>query len=288
MRGCPAFNRPCGVVGTALEAPHPLVILVLYCPHSVSEGDTMPQFDGEVAIVTGGNSGIGAATARLFAREGARVVIAARNQERGDQVVREIVEAGGEAVFIQTDVSREAQIEACVRATLEHYARIDIVFNNAGIGGGLGGWSEPTESWQQMLDTTITGIYQMCKRVVPHMEAQGGGAIVNMSSIAAEHHPMPSTTPSARPGLSYNVAKGAAEAYTRALAVEAGVLNIRVNCVRPSWIETPMTTAGHRRTKEVAKPSFQGRQALKTTGQPEDVAHAVVFLASPAARFITG
>ena len=88
----------------------------------------MPQFDGKVAIVTGGSSGIGAGAARQFAREGARVVIAARTQERGDQVVREVVEAGGEATFIQTDVSQEAQVEACVRATLDRYGRIDIVF----------------------------------------------------------------------------------------------------------------------------------------------------------------
>ncbi len=248
----------------------------------------MPQFDGEVAIVTGGNSGIGAATAKLFAHQGARVVIAARNQERGHRVVREIVEAGGEAAFIQTDVSQEAQIEACVRATVDRYGRIDIVFNNAGIGGGMGGWSEPTDTWQQMMDTTITGIYQMCKRVVPHMEAQGGGAIVNMSSIAASHRSLPDATSSARSGLSYNVAKGAAEAYTRALAVEVGPLNIRVNCVRPGWIETPMTTVDPKRWNDVSKPYMMSRQPLKTAGQADDVANAVVFLASPAARFITG
>ena len=248
----------------------------------------MPQFDGEVAIVTGGNSGIGSATAKLIAREGARVVIAARNQERGDRVVREIVEAGGEAAFIQTNVSQEAQIEACVRATLEHYARIDIVFNNAGIGGGLGGWSEPTESWQQMMDSNITGIYQMCKRVVPHMETQGGGVIVNMSSVAAVHHSLPSTTSSASSVLSYNVAKGAVESYTRALAVEVGPLNIRVNCVRPGWIETPMTTSEPRQWDDVNKPQLWSRQPLRMVGQAEDVAHAAVFLASPGARFITG
>ena len=248
----------------------------------------MPQFDGEVAIVTGGNSGIGGAAARLFAREGARVVIAARTQERGDQVVREIVEAGGEATFVQTDVSQEAQIEACVRTTLDHYGRIDIVFNNAGIRGMAAGRSEPTESWQQMLETTITSTYQMCKRVVPHMEAQGGGAIVNMSSIAAVQSNTSDTSPFGSTDLSYSTAKAAAEAYTRALAVEVGLLNIRVNCVRPGWIETPMTTASRLRFDEVSTPFFRGRQPLKTTGQPEDVAHAVVFLASPAARFITG
>ena len=248
----------------------------------------MPQFDGEVAIVTGGNSGLGAATARLFAREGARAVIAARNQERGDQVVREIVEAGGEAVFIKTDVTQETQIEACVRATLDHYGRIDIVFNNAGIGGSGAGASEPTDAWQRMLDATITATYQMCRRVVPHMEAQGGGVIVNMSSIYAVQSYMPEPASSRGWDHSYSTFKGAAEAYTRALAVEVGPLNIRVNCVQPGWIETPMTMKDRRQWDEVIKPAVLARQALKTAGQRDDVAYAVVFLASPAARFITG
>ncbi len=248
----------------------------------------MPQFDGEVAIVTGGNSGLGAATARRFAREGARAVIAARDQERGDQVVREIVEAGGEVVFIKTDVAQEAEIEACVRATLERFGRIDIVFNNAGISGSGAGVSEPTDAWQRMLDATVTATYQMCRRVVPHMEARGGGAIVNMSSVYAVQSYMPGGASKGGWDHSYSTAKGAVEAYTRALAVELGPLNIRVNCVRPGWIETPMTMRDRRRWDEVIKPAVQARQALKTAGQPDDVAHAVVFLASPAARFITG
>ncbi len=246
----------------------------------------MPLFDGDVAIVTGGSSGIGAATAKLLAHEGARVVIAARNQERGGRIAGEIEAAGGEASFIQTDVTQEAQIEACVSGTLKRYGRVDIVFNNAGI-GAMGGWSEPDESWRQMLETTITSMFRMCKLVVPHMEAQGGGAIVNMSSIKAVQGNLPKH-PIAGLALSYHTSKGAAEAYTHALAVAVGHLGIRVNCVRPGWIETPLTGIGRRRTEEVTKPYFRGRQALKTIGQAEDIANAVVFLASPDARFITG
>ena len=247
----------------------------------------MPLFDGDVAIVTGGNSGIGAATAKLFAREGVRVVIAARNQERGAQIVGEIEGGGGEASFIQTDVTDEAQLEACVSGTLDRYGRVDIVFNNAGI-GAMGGWSEPDESWQQMLETTITSMFRMCKLVVPHMEAQGGGTIVNMSSIKAVQGNLPGLHPLAGLALSYHTSKGAAESYTRGLAVELGHLGIRVNCVRPGWIETPLTGIGRRRTEEVTKPYYRNHQALKTIGQAEDIAHAVVFLASPGARFITG
>ena len=247
----------------------------------------MTLFNGQVAIVTGGNSGIGAATARLFASEGARVVVAARSRERGEQVVQEIAAAGGEASFIQTDVTQEPQLEACVSDTLERYGSVDIVFNNAGI-GAMGGWSEPDESWRQMLEATITSMFHLCKLVVPCMEAQGGGSIVNMSSIKAVQGNQPDHHPLAGLALSYHSSKGAVESYTRALAVEVGLLGIRVNCVRPGWIETPLTGAGRRRTEEVTKPYYRSRQALKTIGQAEDIAHAVVFLASPAARFVTG
>ena len=130
------------------------------------------------------------------------------------------------------------------------------------------GRSEPTESWQQMLETTITSTYQMCKRVVPHMEAQGGGAIVNMSSIAAVQSNTSDTSPFGSTDLSYSTAKAAAEAYTRALAVEVGLLNIRVNCVRPGWIETPMTTASRLRFDEVSTPFFRGRQPSRRRASP--------------------
>ena len=249
----------------------------------------MPRFNGEVVIVTGGNSGIGAASAKLFASEGARVVIAACNQERGEQVVHEIAEAGGEAAFIQTDVSQEEQVQACVQATLDRYGSIGIVFNNAGVSSGtIGSWQEPTDSWQRKLKASITATCQMCKHVISHMEDGGGGALVNMSSLLAVQTNTPDDSPIESGGLSYHVAKGAAEAYTIALAVEVGPLNIRVNCVRPGWIETPMTLAYEPRWSEVVKPYVTRRQAIKNVGQADDIANAAVFLASSQARFITG
>ena len=247
----------------------------------------MAQLDGQVAIITGGSSGIGAATAKLLASRGARVVIASRDEEKAAPVLQEVRSAGGDADFLQTDVTDEAQLEACVQNTLERHGRIDILFNNAGDAAD-GAWSEPTESWQRMLETTVTATYRMCKLVVPPMANAGGGAIVNMSSITAVQGTLPDYSPIHGLALSYHTSKGAIEAYTRALAVEVGAMNIRVNCVRPGWIPTPLTGEGRRRVEQVTRPFFVGRQALKTSGQPEDVAQAVAFLASPAARFITG
>jgi NAD(P)-dependent dehydrogenase (short-subunit alcohol dehydrogenase family) len=247
----------------------------------------MPQFDSQVVIVTGGSSGIGAAAVRRFAAEGAGVVIAARDPEKAAAVVNEVRNAGGEASFIQTDVRQQEQLEACVQETLDRHGRIDVVFNNAGA-GWHGSWSESSESLHEMLETTLTATWRMCKLVVPHMEAQGGGAIVNMSSILAVGGTLPDYNPLHNIVLSYGASKGAIESYTRALAVEVGPLNVRVNCVRPGWIPTPLTAAGRRRTEELTKPFFVSRQALHTPGQPEDVAEAALFLASSHARFITG
>ena len=247
----------------------------------------MSQLDGQVAIITGGSSGIGAATARLLAGQGARVVIAARDQARAMPVLEGIRSEGGDADFVRTDVTDESQLEACVHGTLERHGHIDILFNNAG-DAASGAWAEPTESWQRILETTITATYHMCKLAVPPMANAGGGAIVNMSSITAVQGTMPDYSPIHGLALSYHTSKGAIEAYTRALAVEVGGMNIRVNCVRPGWIGTPLTGEGRRRVEQVTRPFFVGRQALKFSGQPEDVAQAVVFLASPAARFITG
>jgi NAD(P)-dependent dehydrogenase (short-subunit alcohol dehydrogenase family) len=247
----------------------------------------MFQFEGQVVIVTGGSSGIGAAAARRFATEGASVIIAARDPQKATAIVSEIRSAGGAASFIQTDVRQEEQLAACVQETLGRHGRIDVVFNNAG-SGWHGSWSESSESLHEMLETTVTATWRMCKLVVPQMEAQGSGAIVNMSSILALGGTLEGYNPLHGIVLSYGASKGAIESYTRALAVEVGPLNVRVNCVRPGWIPTPLTAAGRRRTEEVTKPFFASRQALHASGQPEDVAEAVLFLASSHARFITG
>jgi NAD(P)-dependent dehydrogenase (short-subunit alcohol dehydrogenase family) len=215
------------------------------------------------------------------------VVVASRGPENGERVAKEVRAAGGYATFIQTDVADEAQVEAMVQESVSYYGGIDVVFNNAGA-GPRGAWQEDEESWRHTIDTVVSGTFYVCKRVVPIMEARGGGTIVNMSSIAALSGNLPDYHPVHGLALSHHTSKGAIDSYTRALAVEVGGMNIRVNCVRPGWIATPLTKRNKERAETVTAPFFVGRQALKYNGTSEDVAHAVMFLASPLSRFITG
>lgn len=245
------------------------------------------KLKGRVAIITGGSSGIGEATAMVFAREGAHVVIVARDKDKAERVIDRVVKVGGVSSFIKTDVRSEEQISQCVEQIIALHGRIDIVFNNAGA-GWHGSWSESGESVKEMFETTTTATWRMCKQVVAHMERQGGGSIINMSSILAAGGTLPNYNPLHGIALSYSASKGAIESYTKALAVELGRLNIRVNCVRPGWIPTPLTAAGRRRTEELTKPFFMDRQALHVAGETSDVAEAVLFLASDDSRFITG
>ena len=144
------------------------------------------RLEGKVAIVTGGNSGIGEATAHTFAREGARVAIMARREAEGTAVQSAIRDSGGEATFIRCDVSNRQQVDAAVQATVDAYGRIDTLFNNAG-GGGPGNFpDEEDEVWARVLNVNLTGTFYMCRAVWPHMIAGGGGCIVNMSSVAAQ------------------------------------------------------------------------------------------------------
>ena len=246
----------------------------------------MPRFDGQVVNFTGGSSGLGAVTAKLFAQQGSKVVIAARGAERAGEVVQEIEAAGGEAAFIQTDIADEEQIKACIQGVMDRYGRIEVVFNNAG-SAPRGDWMESSESWSHTLETAANGTFYMCKNVIPHMEAAGGGAIINMSSIAAVTEHIPKGTPDFTQGLSYNATKGAVESYTLALAVAVGKMNIRVNGVRPGWFPTALTLKDPERGA-VGSKFFLERQSLKFHGDPQDIANAVLFLASSEARFITG
>ena len=247
----------------------------------------MRQFDRKIVLVTGGSSGIGEAAAKLFAEQGAIVVIASRGHENGERVAAEISSSGGDALFLPTDVGVEDQVESAIRAIVDRYGGLDIVFNNAGA-GPRGAWHEDENSWHHTMETVVVGTFYVCKRVVPILEARGGGAIVNMSSIASISGHLPDYNPVHGLALSHHPSRGAIDSYTRALAVEIGGMNIRVNCVRPGWIATPLTQRNMERAQKVVAPFFVERQPLKYNGRSEDGAQAVVFLASPAAKFITG
>lgn len=239
------------------------------------------RLDEQTAIVTGGGTGIGAATARLFARQGANVVVANRRTKTGEQVVNEIMRNGGEASFISTDVADIAQIQAMVKHAIDRYGRLDILFNNAGFGIVTPFWEMDDEEWERIISVNLTGQFMCAKYVVPYMLEQGGGAIVNMSSVLAY---------ATFPGLTgYTTTKTAIIGMTKAMSLDLARMNVRVNCIVPGSVDTPMMWQDYppedlpRIEKEAAEAVPMGRVA-----PPEEIASAVLFLVSPAASLITG
>lgn len=246
------------------------------------------KLNGEVAIVTGGNSGIGEATVRRFAREGAKVAIMARREREGEAVRDSVNADGGEAIFVQCDVADRARVDAAVQTVMDTWERVDVLFNNAG-GGGPGNFpDEADDVWNRVITVNLTGTFYMSRAVWGHMAAGGGGRIVNMSSVAAQRgfskkmYDLVGRGPSA----SYYAAKAGVDALTRYMAGMGGQHNIRVNGVRPGQIITPaVDTGGGRHSLEAM---FDFIQILDGKGYPEDVANTVMFLVSDEARFLTG
>ena len=237
------------------------------------------RLEGKVAIITGGAHGMGAEEARLFAREGAKVVIADIREEDGHKVEAEIAEAGGEAAFVLLDVSKEDQWEQAVGQAVAKFGKLDILVNNAGIGGSGETDFTSTESWDRLMDINAKGVFLGMKHAIPEMEKAGGGAIVNISSISG----MVGQT-YVHPG--YNASKGAVRLVTKAMAVQHAKSGIRVNSVHPGSMP-PMLTSGLRGDggREEARMAAipMGRE-----GRPIEVANAVLFLASDDASYITG
>ena len=246
------------------------------------------RLEGKVAIVTGGNSGIGEATAHLFAKEGAKVAIMARREEQGLKVQEAIRQEGGEATYISCDVMDRKAVDSAVEKAIATFGAINTLFNNAGFGAGQNFPDEDDESWDTVIKVNLNGTFYMSRAVWPHLIEAGGGAIVNMSSIAAvigfskNMYDITGRVPSS----SYYVAKAGIDAFTRYTAGMGGQHKIRVNCVRPGQIITPGATGGGE--DHVFKSMFDLTQILQGPGYPIDVANVVLFLASDEARFITG
>lgn len=243
---------------------------------------------GQVAIVTGGNSGIGEATAHLFAYESAKVVLLARREKEGHKVEESIRNKGGVALFIPCDVSEREQVDEAVKKIMSEFGRIDVLFNNAGGGDTKNFPDEDDEGWNNVLAVNLTGTFYMCRAVWPHMIDQDGGRIVNMSSVAAQlgFSKKMYDLVGIRPSASYYAARAGVDAFTRYIASAGGQYNIRVNGVRPGQILTPLTNDGH--GKHSLKPMFDMIQILNGPGHPDDVAKAVLFLVTDDSRFITG
>jgi NAD(P)-dependent dehydrogenase (short-subunit alcohol dehydrogenase family) len=242
------------------------------------------RLKGQVAIITGAGSGQGKAAARLFANEGAIVIIAEWNEENGTQVEEEIVSKGQQALFFQTDVSNEENIVALVDEVMNRYGKVDIVFNNAGIGFSssskfkMGRLTEtPLEDWNQILAINLNSVYLLSKYVIPIMKKQNGGSIINNSSLNGII---------GVPGAdAYTASKGAVVALTRVMAVDYGKYNIRVNCICPGAIDTPMIADVLK--NEAFSAAFTSNP-LRRVGKPEEVANAALFLASDESSYITG
>ena len=243
------------------------------------------RVEGKVALVTGGASGIGRATALTFTREGAKLVIADMNDEGGHQTVHMITEKGGEAIFVQVDVSQATAVEAMIGKTVETYGRLDCAYNNAGISGtGIAGTHRaltadyPDERWHQVIAINLTGVWLCMKYELDQMRKQGGGVIVNTASVAG--------LVGLPYGSAYVASKHGVVGLTKTAALEYAQQGIRVNCVCPGYIATPMTAQWVQDPERMAR--MIASEPVGRMGHPEEVVEAVVWLCSDAASFVTG
>jgi NAD(P)-dependent dehydrogenase (short-subunit alcohol dehydrogenase family) len=236
------------------------------------------RLEGKVALITGAAHGMGAEDARLFAREGAKVAIADIREEDARKVEAEIAEAGGEAMVIMLDVSKEDQWEQAVAAVVAKFGKLDILVNNAGISGSGESDSSSTDAWDRLIDINAKSVFLGMKHAIPEMEKIGGGAIVNISSISGLVG-----QESIHPG--YNASKGAVRLVTKAAAVQHAKSGIRVNSVHPGMLP-PMLTSFQR--GDPNREAMNANVPMGREGEPIEVANAVLFLASDEASYITG
>ena len=251
------------------------------------------RLENKVAVVTGGNSGIGEDTATLFAEEGAHVILMARRELEGREVEARINASGGDAKFISCDVGDVESVSRAIKLAVETHGRIDVLFNNAGGGGGGNFPDESDEQWNGTINVNLTGTFYVSRAVWPHLVAAGGGAIVNMSSLAAQIGLSPRMRDEfGTTSASYTVAKAGVDALTHYMAGAGGRHNIRVNCVRPGQILTPGATRGTINDPDGGHHVFEKFmdyvQIVQGPGYPRDVAQLVLFLACAESRFITG
>lgn len=244
----------------------------------------MSRFEGKTAIVTGGATGIGLATAKLLASEGADVVIAGRDEGRGTAALAELAAIGGKPLFVRTDISDEDAVRHLIGRTMAHTGRIDVLINNAAMFYESDFLQETTDRWRAVFDTIVNGAYWCTREAALAMKEQGGGVIVNVSSINGVR--------ALNRSSHYNSAKGALDQLTRCTAAELSPHGIRVNGVAPGFIDTGLSVVGGENELETEwfKRYYVGERKipLARPGQSEEVAAVIAFLASEAASYVQG
>jgi NAD(P)-dependent dehydrogenase (short-subunit alcohol dehydrogenase family) len=242
----------------------------------------MEKLKNKVALITGGASGIGRATAILFAQEGAAITIADVNEDLGKSTLNEIKVLGGQAIFVPCDVTKAGDCQPAVEKTVSAYGGLDILFNNAGIISRSNILTITEAEWDRVMAVNVKSIFLMSKYAIPHLERRGGGAIINTSSGWG--------LKGGRNAISYCASKGAVINMTRAMAIDHGAHNIRVNAICPGDTDTPMLW---NEAEQLGQPMKEfmveaADRPLERYGQPVEIAQAVLYLASDAASYVTG
>jgi NAD(P)-dependent dehydrogenase (short-subunit alcohol dehydrogenase family) len=241
----------------------------------------MGRIQGKVAVITGAASGMGRATAIRFAKEGAAIVLTDLNSQGGETAVAECAAAGARAVFQRTDVTSEPDIKAAVARAVKEFGRIDIMFNNAGIAGAVGPIEKvESEAWDRTIATLLRAVYLGMKYSIPEMRKVGGGSIISTASVAGLR------------GVGYLAAYSAAKAavvnLTQSVAIEVGHDKIRVNCICPGGVNTPLIHRGRSGAEENAEQRMAKMQPIPRAGKPDDIANMALFLASDESNWISG
>lgn len=240
------------------------------------------RFEGKVAVVTGASKGIGKAASLAFSQEGALVALVDMDEAEGMRAAQEVETTGRESVFIPTNVTSEEAVRWMVEQVLGHWGRLDVLVNNAGVYRQGDVLTTSTEEWREILETNLTGVYFCTKQVVPAMMQSGGGSIVNVSSEAG--------LVGIKGQVAYNVSKGALINFTRSCAVDLAEKGIRVNCVCPGTTDTPLVRAAVARAPDpaAARRHLEEVRPLNRLGTPEEIAAAILYLASDQAGYATG